>query len=175
MLKCRMTKTIWPPRLPRVLLGRRYLIQSVLAMSGDIASNWKRFIRQWKSYETAARLRTESKEFRRATFFMCIGPDALEMSDRLPFESEKQTTDIDLVLATFEAFCIGSTSEIYECYKFNQRVQEEGESIDAFVAALRNLAKSCNYTPFTDSLIRDRIVIRVRDDSVRKKLLQATS
>ena len=140
-------------------------------MSEDIASNWKRFIRQWQNYEIAARLRTESKEFRTATFFMCIGPDAPEMFDGLLLESVEQKTDIDLVLAKFEAFFIGVTSEIYERYKVNLRVQEEGESIDAFVAALRNLAKSCNYTPLTDSLIRDRVVIGVQENSVRKKLL----
>ena len=50
---------------------------------------------------------------------MYIGPDALEIFDGLPFESEEQKMDIDLVLAKFEAFCIGSMSEIYERYKFN--------------------------------------------------------
>ena len=99
------------------------------------------------------------------------------MDYRLKERSRKRTLTLYTVhvLAKFEAFSIGSTSEIYERYKFNRRVQEDGECIDAIVAALQNLAKLCNCTPLTDTLTRDRIVIGVWDNSVRKKLLQATS
>ena len=55
----------------------------------------------------------------------------------------------------------------------NSRNQEEQESIDAYVTVLRNLAKSCNFCDcMRDSLIRDRIVLGVNNNAIRKKLLQ---
>ena len=39
------------------------------------------------------------------------------------------------------------------------------------VTALRKLSKSCNYGSLTDSLIRDRMVVGISDNSARNKLL----
>ena len=55
---------------------------------------------------------------------------------------------------------------------FNKRDQEPNETIDAYVAVLRTLVKSCKYQALEDEMIRDRIVLGVRDNSTRKKLLQ---
>ena len=58
---------------------------------------------------------------------------------------------------------------------FNSRDQKEGESIDAYVGALRTLAQKCNFcTCLHDSLIRDRIVLGVRESETRKRLLRQT-
>ena len=59
----------------------------------------------------------------------------------------------------------------YERYIFNRRSQEECETFDAFAADLRRLVKTCEYGALEDSIITDRIVIGIRDDSTRKKLL----
>ena len=80
-----------------------------------------------------------------------------------------------MVLQKLGAYYVGVTNEIYERYNFNRRVQEESESVDSFVAALRTLAKTCNYGTLTDTLIRDRMVVGVRDNSLRKKLLQTSN
>ena len=143
-----------------------------LDLKGNTAANWKRFKRNWANYEIASRLKLESKELRTATMLTCIGQDALEIYDGLDFENDEQRNDIDVVLEKLEKFCIGATNEIYERYTFNKREQQEGESIDTYVAALRLLAKSCNYGELTDNLIRDRIVVGVLDNGLRKKLLQ---
>ena len=66
----------------------------------------------------------------------------------------------------------GETNETYERYCFNKRDQEAGESIETYVASLRSLAKTCNYGELANDLIRDRIVVGIRDNSVRKRLLR---
>ena len=55
---------------------------------------------------------------------------------------------------------------------FNQRVQQPGESIEDYVADLRKLAGTCQFAELEDSLIRDRIVVGIRDDTTRRRLLQ---
>ena len=72
----------------------------------------------------------------------------------------------------WETHCIGKTNIIYERYKFNNRSQEQTESIDTYVTVLRTLAETCELGTLKDHLNRDRIVCGVRENAVRRKLLQ---
>ena len=155
---------------PAVL--RNVPFPSKLETKGNMASNWKRFRRMWSNYEIASRLVKQPKEERTATLLTCLGADALEIVDGLNFANDEERKDIDVVLEKLEVFCVGETNEIYERYQFNKRDQESGESIDSYVASLRTLAKTCNYGTLLDSLIRDRIVVGIRDNGTRKRLLQ---
>ena len=76
------------------------------------------------------------------------------------------------VLELWETHCIGKTNIIYERYKFNNRSQEQTESIDTYVTALRAPAETCEFGTLKDHLTRDRIVCEVRENAVRRKLLQ---
>ena len=54
--------------------------------------------------------------------------------------------------------------------KFNQRRQEDGETVDAFVTDLYRLGEFCDYKVHQDELIRDRIVVGIRDSHLSEKL-----
>ena len=51
-------------------------------------------------------------------------------------------------------------------------MQEANESFDAFMTETRRLVKSCDYGVLEQSILKDRIVIGIRDDATRRKLLQ---
>ena len=72
----------------------------------------------------------------------------------------------------FEQFCVGEANEIYETFLFNKRNQEKGETIEAYVSSLRKLANTCNFKTNEERMLRDRIVLGVRDDTIRQKLLE---
>ena len=77
------------------------------------------------------------------------------------------------IIEKFDQFTIGELNETFERYTFNSRNQEENESIDAYVTTLRTLAKTCNFCNcMHDSIIRDRIVLGIKDKQTRKRLLQ---
>ena len=46
------------------------------------------------------------------------------------------------------------------------------ESINAYVTELRNLGAKCEFTDLRDSLIRDRVVLGIRDHAMRERLLR---
>jgi len=104
----------------------------------------------------------------------CIGSDAVDVYKGLEFENEDDKKDIDIALQKLQRYCIGETNKIYERYQFNKRDQEPNESLDAYVTALRTLAKTCNFGVLENSLIRDRIVTGVRENQARKRLLQVS-
>ena len=92
-------------------------------------------------------------------------------------------------------FYATDTSDVIERHVFNTIVQHQGEGIDAFVTRLRSQAQKCNYKvqsltrqvrvqgvdnpvpvqiEFRD-LTEDRIVVGVKDQQTRSKLLRERS
>ena len=82
---------------------------------------------------------------------------------------------VDTRITKFDEYFMGDVNETYERFKFNQRNQEAGENFDAYLTALRNMTETCNFCTcplMSDSLIRDRIVLGIRNEDSRKYLLQ---
>ena len=143
-----------------------------LELSGNVAESWKKWKQRWESFEIASRLVDQENKYRVATFITCVGDDAIEIYNALPFEQEEDKQNMSKVLELMERHCIGQTNVIYERYCFNNRNQESGELFDCYLTALKALAKTCNFGALTDELIRDRIVCGIRDGGTRKRLLQ---
>ena len=79
-----------------------------------------------------------------------------------------------LIKAKFEAHFVKKRNVVFERAKFNLRKQEEGEAIDTFITSLYQLSEHCAYGDLRDDLIRDRIVIGVRDKKLSMKLQRLT-
>ena len=144
-----------------------------LKISGsDVADNWRRFKDQWDNYEVAIELSEASSEKRAAVFLTCVGPEAYDVYRAMHFESDEERKKIENVVAGFEAFCIGAVNVTYERYRFNKRTQEAGERFDVFLGEIRRLARACDFGAVEESMVRDRIVVGLKDDATRRKLLQ---
>ena len=141
-----------------------------LELSGDIGTKFKHWQSRWNHYIKATQLDQCPPDRIAATLMTCIGEDALRVIEGLEIP-DFDTADAQTILDKLAEYCVGSVNEIYERYIFNSRKQEQGESFDTYLNALRTLSKTCNYGPLRDSLIRDRIVIGIRNDPSRKRLL----
>ena len=126
----------------------------------------------WDSYQLVSGLKSQSGEYRVATFITCIGSEALEVYNALPFETPADAQDIQKVLDLMEEHFIGETNTIYERYNFQRRQQEDNEAIDQYVTALRTLARTCSFGTNADERLRDQIVYGVKPNVLRKQLLQ---
>ena len=135
------------------------------------AASWERFIDQWNNYEIAMELQDQGTEKRAAIFLTCIGGDAMDVFRTFEL-SNADRKKIDTVIEAFRAYCVGTVNVTYERYLFYKRSQESGERFDNFVGDLRRLARTCDFGNVLDSMIRDRIVVGIRDDATRQKLLQ---
>lgn len=98
-----------------------------------------------------------------------MGPKAEEIFPTLPIPADKQESYAD-VLAAFEAFFIVKRNVVYERAVFNRRSQREGESAAEFITALYALVETCDYGNLKEELLRDRIVVGVRDKKLSTKL-----
>ena len=162
------TSTVGERQLPSGIA-----MPKVLRTDGNLATNWKKFKRAWNNYAIVARINQFEEEFQTAAFLSAIGEDGLELFEGMNFDPEDDRKKLDAVMTKFEDLFIGETIETYERYIFNSRNQEEGESIDKDVTALRTLAQSCTFCScLHDSLVRDRLLLGIRNSGTRKKLLQ---
>ena len=72
----------------------------------------------------------------------------------------------------FNKYCIIRRNVTYERYVFFKRSQGDNENIDAYNTELRKLSINCEFKDLQDSLIKYRLIIRMKDDGLRQRLLQ---
>ncbi|UYV75553.1 K02A2.6-like [Cordylochernes scorpioides] len=103
-------------------------------------------------------------------FMYLMGDRADDIFRTFKFEKEEEATKIDSFLKAFDShFCVRKNI-IYERAKFNSRIQEDREPVDEFITSLYKLADSCEFEGLHEQLIRDRIVVGVRDKALSERM-----
>ena len=133
--------------------------------------NWKSFRREWKFYELAAGIHKKAQEVRVASLLNVIGKEGMDMYETFQWGNSSDALKIDKVLEKFEERCVPACNETYERYVFFKREQWSNESLDSYITALMKLSESCGFGALRESLVRDRLILGVKDDRVREKLL----
>lgn len=141
-----------------------------LQINENTTENWKSYKQIWENYTIITNLKSQAQEYQVTLFLHCIGPEALKIYNGLSFVNDAERKQLEEIFEKFDEFTIGEVKETYERYIFNNRSQEPNESIDVYVAALISLAKTCDC--LSESLLRDRIVLRINNNNIRKRLLQ---
>eukprot|EP00112_Aurelia_sp_Birch-Aquarium-sp1_P007229 Seg1787.6 transcript_id=Seg1787.6/GoldUCD/mRNA.D3Y31 product="hypothetical protein" protein_id=Seg1787.6/GoldUCD/D3Y31 len=136
----------------------------------NYADSWKMWKQSWENYCVVIRVNTQPNVFQKSLLISVMGMEALQIYN----VSEPQEIDtVTDIIQKLDSNILGQTNEIFERFKFNSRSQKPDESIDSYVTCLKSLAKTCNFCDcLRDSLLRDRIVIGVMDDNLRKHLIQ---
>jgi hypothetical protein len=98
-----------------------------------------------------------------------MGEDAEDTlaSTHIPADDRK---DYAAVLKKFDDFFKVRRNVIFERAKFNRRVQLDGESAEQFITSLYSLVETCEYGDLTEEMIRDRIVVGIRDQALAERL-----
>ena len=105
----------------------------------------------------------------------CIGIEVMRIFNGMKFgEGEDRNIMADIVKYALwnDQHFLGQTQEFFECFQFNRRNQESGESIDEYVSVLRSLAKTCGFCDcMRELLLMDRLLFGISDDKTREELL----
>jgi hypothetical protein len=124
--------------------------------------DWPKWKRRFEGFRVASGLsgKPEPEQINTLIYLMGDQADDILLSFTLTDEEKKK---YDSVLEKVERHFIIRRNTIYERAKFNSRVQQEGEPIEDFITSLYALAEHCEYTTLHDEMIRDRIVVGVRE------------
>ena len=157
------------PIYPQVI-SPNFPLPSPMKCHGDVTGNWDFFKQQWSDYETAKGLDKQEESVRLATLRSSMGRECLQilLNLNLPEDDKKK---IDKCLEALESYIKPSRNLVYERYVFNTCE----ESVQSYVTRLRELAASCEYGALTDELIRDRLVIGLKNQGDKVRLLREKS
>ncbi|UYV79140.1 hypothetical protein LAZ67_17001223 [Cordylochernes scorpioides] len=126
--------------------------------------------RDSKQYLVVSGMKKKEEADKIDLFMYLMGDHADDIFRTFKFEKEKEATKIDSVLKAFDShFCVRKNI-IYERAKFNSRIQEDQEPVDEFITSLYKLADSCEFEGLHEQLIRDQIVVGVRDKALSERM-----
>lgn len=132
-------------------------------------SEWPRWIRRFERFRLASGLEEQSEEYQVNSLLYSMGDAADDILGVLPLTAGNKKK-YDVVKAAFEQYCMGKHNVIFERAQFNMRCQQEGESAETFITAVHKLAENCSFGVLKDELIRDRIVVGIKDRRLSEQL-----
>ncbi|UYV77093.1 K02A2.6-like [Cordylochernes scorpioides] len=133
-------------------------------------NEWPKWRKRFERYLVVSGMKKKEEADKIDLFMYLMGDRADDIFRTFKFEKEESATKIDSVLKAFDShFCVRKNI-IYERAKFNSRIQEEREPVDEFITSLYKLADSCEFEGLHEQLIRDRIVVGVRDKALSERM-----
>ncbi|PFX16000.1 hypothetical protein AWC38_SpisGene19760 [Stylophora pistillata] len=159
--------------------GKGYSLRSILILATTTAKaptprNLSDRLQQgenWKFYELAAGIHTKADEVRVASLLNVVCKETLDMYETIQWEDASHALKIDKFLENFEESCVPARNETYERFVFFKREQLPSESLNCYITALMKLSENCGFGMPRESLVRDRLILGVKDDRIGVKLL----
>ncbi|UYV81592.1 K02A2.6-like [Cordylochernes scorpioides] len=142
------------------------------------AENWRLFKSKWDNYQVATELNKKDNLLIYLPYSVCLSQHSYHSLEKIVSTyflnldlKEDEKNSLPKIIEALNNHFTPQKNAIHEWYIFNTSNQEENEGIDSYTNRLRGLASSCEYDILTEELIRDRIVLGIKDNRVRKKLL----
>ncbi len=161
-----------PPARPPALTGIKPP-RALVTDTRSIADSWRHFKQSWRYYSTLTRTQDHPQDYQVALFLHTLGEEAQKIYNGLQFPTAENNRTVEQIITAFDAFAVGELNETYERFVFNNRAQQENETFDQFLSTLRTLIKTCNFCAnCVNSILRDRIVLGIRDATTQTALLK---
>ncbi|KAJ8047849.1 hypothetical protein HOLleu_06962 [Holothuria leucospilota] len=141
-----------------------------MTFEGNCVANYKRWIQALEMYFVASGVNKKLDSVKIANLLHIGGERMISIYNVFQWDNDDDVNKYDKVKEQFSRYFEPRKNLTYLRYQFFTRSQKEGETIDSFITDLRNKAKDCEFATLTESLIRDRLICGLRDDSVRCKL-----
>ena len=127
--------------------------------------------------------------------FGTVGPFNPAIEDWISYEESfrffltvNEVTDDDKMQAIFLTTCGATTNSLVrsqagsrtlspepslavQCFKFNSRSHQAGESVGTYLAELKRLSEHCNFGDALQDMLRDRLVCGIKDQRAQRRLL----
>ncbi|KAJ1095138.1 hypothetical protein NDU88_000308 [Pleurodeles waltl] len=143
---------------------------------GKPCMKWKGWLRAFENYIISIDGQGYNPERKKSLLFGLLGKAGQEVFDSLPVyvnphgataplnEYQEAVRRLELQYAEECNIMVGR-------HKFALQKQEEGETIEEYIACLRVLAQDCEFSATTDTYIRDQVVFYCHSKKVQERLL----
>lgn len=152
-------------------------------LHGDIPKmNWEHrdLVSAWKTFNLhcdfmfSGPLKRKSDGEKSAYLMIWVGEHGREVFGTWDL-SEEDKGKPEEIRKRFSEYVEPKSNVVFNRYKFQCRVQQEGESCDQFITDLKILSADCDYGEEKNKMVRDRIVFGTASLKVREKLINEGS
>ena len=131
--------------------------------------DWPRWRRRFEQFRVASGLGASEATQQVSTLLYCVGEEAEAVLASTGITADERK-EYDTVVKKFDDFFKVRRNVIFERARFNRRNQQEGETAEKYIMELYTLADNCNYGDLRDEMIRDRLVVGIRDAALSRQL-----
>ena len=130
---------------------------------------WKKWKSRFEQFRLASGLSEASEERQVSSLLYCMGEDASDVLDTTDISPENRKKYSE-VLSKFDEYFKVRKNLVYERANFNRANQLCDESAEQFITRLHQMADSCEFGELKNEMIRDRLVIGIRDEQLSERL-----
>ena len=147
-------------------------VKRIDVSSANVAASWKLFKSQFGIFKIAKKLAAMTQEEQICNMLVQMGPDSVQIYEQFTFDETKddQKKTLANTITFFDSYFEPVKNVIFERAKFNSMKQGD-TSIHQFIVNLQQQAAYCEYAEVKSQLIRDRIIVGVKDQRLREYLI----
>ncbi|XP_063915720.1 uncharacterized protein K02A2.6-like [Zophobas morio] len=101
-----------------------------------------------------------------------IGHEAFDVICDKCSPDDSYNKSFEEIIQILQEFYAPKPLEIAENYRFHQRNQMEGESLQDYVVAIQKLAINCNFGEYLKTALRNKFVFGLKSNRIRCRLLE---
>ena len=126
------------------------------------------YICRMKHYFNANDVKIEKRV---SVLLTLIGPKGFALANNLLSPKSLDACKFEDIVEALTTHYKPKKILIYERYKFQTRNQNSNESIVEYIAAIKELARTCDYGDHLNDMLRDRFVIGLSNRATQHTLL----
>jgi len=130
---------------------------------------WQKWKRRFQQYRMASGLSEKRDECQASTLLYYLGVDTEDILTTTCILDENRKK-YSKVLEKFDKYFQVRHNVIFERTCLNKRNQQSGKSAENSITILHQLMDSCEYGKIKDEMIRNRLVVDIKDDLLSERL-----
>ena len=138
---------------------------------GEFASTnerWDAYLERFEQFVSANNIKEEKKS---AVLLSVIGGKTYNILHSLTSPDKPGSKSYQEIVKLLAEHFAPKPIVIAERYRFHKCVQGSDQSVNSYLAQLRELSEHCEFGDFLDSALRDQLVLGLRNEAVQKRLL----
>jgi hypothetical protein len=135
------------------------------------AQKWTLWKQQVTLFQVASGLQNKSKLVQSTTLLHVAGEEIVRIYNTFTFADDEDKEDVKVLLKKLDDHFLPQKNVDYERHVFFISKQGADDTIDKFITDLKSKASSCELDTLEESLIKTVLIIGLRSDKLRARLL----
>ncbi|XP_046734955.1 uncharacterized protein LOC124404666 [Diprion similis] len=143
-----------------------------LSSEGSMSENWVDWKQQFLIFLKASGIADKPTDVKASILLNLIGPVGMKVFKKFIFHHPADKENVDILMEKFDDHFSPRKTEVHDRYIFFSSTRQKSETIRQYVETLKEKANCCNFGVLTETLIRDKLVLDMKNKDLRKHLFE---